>query len=183
MTPVRRIPQTAQGHFFEPASWQGLTAACVEVARELGLDVETEVYVGRRIWGARRRIDLVITDRAQRRSLGVEAKYQRSAGSAEEKIPSTIEDIRAWPIPGIVCFYGPGFSSHMRSFLLSSGKAVELADLETWLRLYFVLPVPRAAFLAEPAVDEVEEDSDDEDEDKGADEADDSSRPLDSSGV
>ncbi|MGE3857585.1 MAG: PD-(D/E)XK nuclease superfamily protein [Dehalococcoidia bacterium] len=164
MTPVRRPSASAQGGLFEPTSWQGLTAACAEIARALGLDVETEVYVGRRIWGARRRIDIVITDRAQRRSLGIEAKYQKSAGSAEEKIPSTIEDIRAWPIPGIVCFYGPGFSSHMRSFLLSSGKAVELSDLETWLRLYFVLPVPRAAFVPDPRPDDAEAD-DEPDED------------------
>ena len=158
MTSPRRGRADAQGRLFEPTSWQGLTAACAEIARDLGLDVETEVYVGRRIWGARRRIDIVVTDRAQRRSLGIEAKYQKSAGSAEEKIPSTIEDIRAWPIPGIVCFYGPGFSGHMRSFLLSSGKAVELADLETWLRLYFVLPVPRPAFVPDAREDEEPED-------------------------
>src|SRR5690606_29308614 len=85
-----------QGHFFAPQSWQALTAACAEVARQLGLEVETEVYVGRRIWGARRRIDVIVTDPTLRRSLGIEVKYQRTAGSAEEKIPSTIEDIRAW---------------------------------------------------------------------------------------
>lgn len=144
--PVQRRFSEEQGHFFTPQSWQALTAACAEIARQLGLEVETEVYVGRRIWGARRRIDVVVTDPVLRRSLGIEVKYQRSAGSAEEKIPSTIEDIRAWPIPGIVCFYGPGFSDHMKSFLHASGKAVELADLETWLRLHFVLPSARPTF-------------------------------------
>ncbi len=177
----RRPVVSTQGHFFEPTSWQGLTLACVEIAKSLGLDVETEVYVGRRIWGARRRIDVVITDRVQRRSLGIEAKYQRSAGSAEEKIPSTIEDIRAWPIPGMVCFYGPGFSANMRAFLLSSGKAVELVDLENWLRLYFVLPVPRAAFVPDALVPDEAPDEDDEADDD--EDAADSSRPLDSSGV
>lgn len=135
-----------QGHFFEPTSWQSMVTACEAVARDLALTVETEVYVGRRIWGARRRIDLVITDPVQRRSLGIEVKFQRTAGSAEEKIPSTLEDIAAWPIQGLVVFHGPGFSTHMRSFLLASGKAVELADLETWLRLYFVLPARRPSF-------------------------------------
>ena len=144
MTPPRRPVTSSQGHFFEPTSWQGLTLACVDIARSLGLDVETEVYVGRRIWGARRRIDVVVSDPGQRRSLGIEVKYQRSAGSAEEKIPSTIEDIRAWPIPGIVVFHGPGFSANMRAFLLSSGKAVGLEDLEVWLRLFFALPVRKA---------------------------------------
>ena len=138
-----------QGHMFAPGNWQGLASACADVARDLGLQVETEVYVGRRIWGARRRIDVVVSDPSQRRSLGIEVKYQRSAGSAEEKIPSTIEDIRAWPIPGIVVFHGPGFSANMRAFLLSSGKAVALEDLEVWLRLYFALPV-RKAFVDVP---------------------------------
>ena len=169
-----------QGDFFAPTSWQSLTAACVEVARDLGLAVETEVYVGRRIWGARRRIDLVVTDPALRRSLGIEAKYQRTSGSAEEKIPSTIEDIAAWPIPGLVCFYGPGFSANMRAFLQASGKAVDLHDLETWLRLYFVLPAPRGGFAARPdAGDAPEAPSDEGDDD---DSAADSSRPRASSG-
>jgi len=142
----RRIPTQQQGDFFEPTSWQTMVAACAEIARDLGLGVETEVYVGRRIWGARRRIDLVLTDMAQRRSLGIEVKFQRTTGSAEEKIPSTIEDIRAWPIPGLVVFHGPGFSTHMRSFLTASGKAVDLDDLEVWLRLYFVLPMAHPQF-------------------------------------
>lgn len=144
----RRSSEPEQGHFFDPTSWQAMVAACAQIARDLGLEVETEVYVGRRIWGARRRIDLVLTEMAQRRSLGVEVKYQRTSGTAEEKIPGTIDDIAAWPIQGIVVFHGPGFSTHMRSFLQASGKAVELADLETWLRLYFVLPA-RAPSLAE----------------------------------
>jgi len=143
----------AQGQLFAPTSWQSLTAACAAIARDLGLAVETEVYVGRRIWGARRRIDVLVTDPTLRRSLGIEAKYQRTSGSAEEKIPSTIEDIAAWPIPGIVCFYGPGFSGNMRAFLQASGKAIDLADLETWLRLYFVLPTPRGGFAASPPPD------------------------------
>ena len=153
----RRTAEAEQGHFFEPTSWQEMVAACAQVARDLGLDVETEVYVGRRIWGARRRIDLVLTDMATRRSLGIEVKYQRSSGSAEEKIPSTIEDIAAWPIQGLVVFHGPGFSTHMRSFLQASGKAVELSDLEVWLRLYFVLPARRSSLAPVPVEDEAAE--------------------------
>ncbi len=150
MPPRAKPGDGEQSRMFAPATWQGLAAACADVARDLGLQVETEVYVGRRIWGARRRIDVVVNDPSQRRSLGIEVKYQKTAGSAEEKIPSTIEDIRAWPIPGIVVFHGPGFSANMRAFLLSSGKAVELEDLEVWLRLYFALPV-RKAFVDEAA--------------------------------
>ncbi len=58
---------------------------------------------------------------------------------AEEKVPTTIQDISAWPIDGIVVFSGDGFTANMRSFLVSTGKAVELSDLEPWLRLCFGL--------------------------------------------
>lgn len=120
-------------------SGRDLERACAELAAGLGLQVKQQVPVGRRIWGPRRYIDVVVTDPTLRRSLGVECKHQNVGGTAEEKIPAVIQDIQAWPIPGIICFDGPGFSDHIRSFMLASGKAVALADLEDWLRLYFVL--------------------------------------------
>lgn len=113
-----------------------------EVARmgaELGLKAETEVAVGRRVWGAKRRIDVVLKHAETRVSLGIECKFQEGRGSAEEKIPATLEDIRAWPIRGIVVYSGAGFSKNMQAYLLSTGMAVELVDLEKWLELYFGL--------------------------------------------
>jgi len=76
------------------------------IALSLGLKVELEVSVGRRIWGARRHIDVVLKHPDTRVSLGVECKYQGVPGTAEEKIPATLEDIRAWPIRGIVVYDG-----------------------------------------------------------------------------
>ncbi len=108
-----------------------------DIGRALGLEAVTEVSVGRRIWGARRKIDVVLKHKETRVSLGVECKFQGGPGSAEEKIPATIEDIRAWPIRGIVVYSGEGFSSNMEAYLLSTGMAVELNDLKTWLELYF----------------------------------------------
>lgn len=105
----------------------------------LGLSADSQVAVGRRIWGARRKIDVVLKHPETRVSLGIECKYQGTAGSAEEKIPATIDDIAAWPIRGIVVFSGDGFSVNIKSYLLSTGKAVELEDLRTWLELYFGL--------------------------------------------
>ena len=110
-----------------------------ELGRKLGLAAEIEVSVGRRIWGAKRRIDVVLKHPETRVSLGIECKYQGGPGSAEEKIPATIEDIRAWPIRGIVVYSGNGFSSNMESYLLSTGMAVGFEDLENWLELYFGL--------------------------------------------
>ena len=109
------------------------------LALDLGLRAEPEVYVGRRIWGPRRRIDVVMKHPETRVSLGVECKAQNVKGTAEEKIPATIKDIDAWPIRGIVVYRGEGFSSHMESYLLSTGRAVEFGDLRKWLELYFGL--------------------------------------------
>ena len=106
----------------------------------LGLDVRVEVRVGRRLWGAVRHIDVVLTRKETGQTLGVECKYQGGGGSAEEKVPATIQDITAWPIPGLVVFGGSGFSSNMIAYFHSTGKAVSLDDLEAWLRLFFGLP-------------------------------------------
>lgn len=111
----------------------------VAIAQGLGLQHQQQVRVGRRIWGAERKIDVVLTEPGTRRRLGVECKYQGTQGSAEEKIPLTLQDIAAWPIPGIVVYAGEGFTAHMVGFLLASGKALEVDDLEGWLRLYFGL--------------------------------------------
>ncbi len=111
----------------------------VVLAGALGLESKEQVRLGRRLWGAERRIDVVLTEPMTRKRLGIECKLQNVQGSAEEKIPATIQDIGAWPIPGIVVFSGPGFSATMRSFLIASGRAVEWEDLESWLRFFFGL--------------------------------------------
>ena len=109
------------------------------MAEGLGLNVGKQIRVGRRLWGAERRIDLVLRHRGSGKSLGIECKYQGVGGSAEEKIPATIQDIAAWPIPGIVVFAGHGFSDNMRAYLHSTGKAVAYEDLRGWLALFFGL--------------------------------------------
>ena len=116
-----------------------MVKAVVAVGHLLGLQAREQFRAGRRIWGSERRIDVVLTDPQSRKRLGVECKFQGTPGSAEEKIPTTLQDIAAWPIPGIVVFDGDGFSNHMRSFLIASGNAVMFADLEPWLRLFFGL--------------------------------------------
>ena len=124
-----------------PSGGDALELAVAALAERIGLEVRRQVKVGRRLWGAERRIDVVVTEPQSRRRLGLECKFQGVPGTAEEKIPTTIQDIAAWPIPGIVVFSGEGFSPYMRSFLIASGKAGELEDLEPWLRLFFGLPL------------------------------------------
>ena len=122
------------------ASGSELRDKVAKLATDLGLDVRTEVRVGRRLWGAVRSIDVVLTRRDTGKTLGIECKFQGMGGSAEEKVPATIQDIAAWPIPGLVVFGGDGFSSNMVAFFHATGKAVSLTELEPWLRLFFGLP-------------------------------------------
>jgi hypothetical protein len=118
-----------------------LVQEVIKIAAKLGLETKEQFHVARRIWGANRNIDVILIDPKTRKTLGVECKFQGGGGSAEEKIPATIQDIEAWPIPGLVVFAGEGFTENMRSFLISTGKAVELNELEPWLRLFFGLPL------------------------------------------
>ncbi|MBN1606803.1 MAG: hypothetical protein JW940_09220 [Polyangiaceae bacterium] len=120
-------------------SGDALCKEVVRLAQGLGLLAREQYRCARRIWGAERFIDVVLTHPESRRRLGIECKYQGRPGSAEEKIPATIQDISAWPIPGLVVFSGVGFSANIRSFLISSGRAVDLVDLDAWLRLFFGL--------------------------------------------
>jgi hypothetical protein len=118
-----------------------LVKAVVRIAEKLGIENKEQFHVARRIWGANRKIDVILIESKSRKTLGVECKYQGGGGSAEEKIPATIQDIGAWPIPGLVVFAGEGITDNMKSFLISTGKAVELNEVEPWLRLFFGLPL------------------------------------------
>jgi len=108
-----------------------------DVAAKLGLTIKREYKVGRRLWGRIRRIDVILIDEETGKTLGVECKRQVGQGTAEEKLPATIADMNAWPIPGILVFDGKGFSAEIKSYLYSTGKAVAFEDFEDWIRLYF----------------------------------------------
>ena len=127
------------------ASGKQLVDAVVALGRDLNLEVMTNFRLARRIWGAERYIDVILIHPQTRKTLGVECKYQGGGGSAEEKIPSTIDDISAWPIPGIVVFSGVGFTMNMRHYLISTGKAVELEEVRPWFCLFFGLPLEQSS--------------------------------------
>ena len=129
------------GRAYAVTTGAGLVAQVVGLADKLGLEAQEQVKVGRRLWGAVRNIDVVLTHPESKTRLGLECKFQGTTGTAEEKIPAIVSDIDAWPIRGIVVISGKGFSPNMRYFLISSGKAVDIEDLEDWLRLYFGLPL------------------------------------------
>jgi hypothetical protein len=114
------------GRALAVANGDELAKAVAALGRELGLEAMEQVRVARRLWGAERYIDVVLTHPPTRKTLGLECKFQAVRGTAEEKIPATLKDIEAWPIPGLVVFAGEGFTENMRSFLISTGKAVSV---------------------------------------------------------
>jgi hypothetical protein len=122
-----------------PQGGRGLQQSVVDLAQALGLKAQIEVTAARRLWGAKRHIDVVLTHEKTGKKLGIECKFQAGTGSAEEKIPATIKDIESWPIPGIVVIEGKGFSANMQGYLMSTGKVVWFEDLGDWLRLFFAL--------------------------------------------
>ena len=129
------------GRALAVANGEELARAVAQLGRDLGLEPQEQVRVARRIWGSERYIDVVLIHPSSRKTLGLECKFQAVRGTAEEKIPATIKDIEAWPIPGLVVFSGEGFTENMRSFLISTGKAVEFEELRPWLCLFFGLPL------------------------------------------
>jgi len=120
-------------------SGHALKKEVLVLVRSLGLKADDEFKLGRRIWGSGRHIDVIAVQEGTRKMLGIECKYQGVAGTAQEKIVATIKDIDTWPIRGVVVFAGEGFTNDFKTYLLSTGKAIEIEDLEPWLRLYFGL--------------------------------------------
>lgn len=118
-----------------------LVKAVMELGKNLGLETKEQYPAGKRIWGSNRKIDVILLNPQTRKVLGIECKFQKTLGTTEEKIPSVIEDIKAWPIYGIILYGGEGITQNMKSFLISSGRALEIDELESWLKLYFGLPL------------------------------------------
>lgn len=116
-----------------------LVAAISYTARLLGLDTRARVAMGRKIWGRKRTVDVVVSDPRQPLRLGIACMFQKEAGTAEERSLATLEDMEAWPIRGLLVFAGEGYSEGFTAYLRARGSAIALDELETWLRFFFDL--------------------------------------------
>jgi len=76
-----------------------------------GLLLYREVSLGKSIIGKNRRIDIFAVHKESAKALAIECKYQGTAGTADEKIPYTLDDLRAMHIPAFVVYAGEGFSA------------------------------------------------------------------------
>ncbi len=119
------------------SSHNELLAEVCEAIEGLGLLARRKTNVGRTIWGSNRTIDVVATDPDTGERLGIQCRYQGSSGTTYEKTPAQIDDIRAWPIRGIVVLAGEEFAEDFKGFLRATGLAIELDELDVWLKMFF----------------------------------------------
>lgn len=89
-----------------------------------GIYVRREVDLGMSVIGKRRRVDLLLVEETTAKGVVIECKFQGGGGTADEKIPYAIEDLRALPIPGILVYGGPGFSTGVIHMLQACDIAV-----------------------------------------------------------
>jgi hypothetical protein len=105
-----------------------------------GLRVYEEVAIGTSIIGKQRRIDLLAISSASLEALAIECKYQDQSGTADEKIPYTLQDLHALRVPSVVVYAGGGFSEGVLHLL--QGSEIAAYCLPDPARLD---PVPRRA--------------------------------------
>jgi hypothetical protein len=88
-----------------------------------GIEVYDEVSAGTSMIGKQRRLDLLLLHRQSGRALALECKYQDSSGTADEKIPYTLQDLQSLRMPACVVYAGVGFSQGVLHLLQSSELA------------------------------------------------------------
>jgi hypothetical protein len=88
-----------------------------------GISVYTQIVLGKSIIGKDRTVDVLIVEDATRLAFVLECKYQASQGTVDEKIPYTLEDLRAMRTPGCVVYAGGGFSDGILHMLRASDLA------------------------------------------------------------
>lgn len=117
-----------------------------EVARigtKLGLVVTKNVEAGQTIWATDRRIKVVLQHESTRgktkkERLGVECIHQDGPGTANQKFFAKVEDVKHWPLKGVVVYDGHGFKTEFQGVMDTYG-AIKLGNFEKWLRAFFNL--------------------------------------------
>jgi hypothetical protein len=85
-----------------------------------GIIVYREVNIGKSIIGKNRRLDLLLVSESSQEAFAIECKYQDSAGTADEKIPYALDNMRALPMKGCIAYAGTGFSVGVLHMLQAS---------------------------------------------------------------
>ncbi len=96
--------------------------------------VYPEVSVGKSIIGKNRRVDLFVHEESKNLALAVECKFQGVAGTTDEKIPYTLEDMGAMPMPACIVYAGDGWSNGVRHMLEGSTISAHCMPAKSLMR-------------------------------------------------
>jgi len=119
-----------------PAEFERLICA---VGLGLGLDYRRKLVVGKTVYGRDREVDVLFRDARNGNRLVVEAKYQRVAGTADEKLPYAVLNQQTLPLPGVIVYGGGGFHLGALHWLCANTKATDIDRLPEWLTVFFAL--------------------------------------------
>lgn len=75
-----------------------------------GITVYREINIGKSIIGKNRRVDLFLISEVDQKAFAIECKFQDSKGTADEKIPYALANMKALPMGGCIVYAGSGFS-------------------------------------------------------------------------
>jgi hypothetical protein len=105
----------------------------------LGLDYRRKLVVGKTVYGRDREVDVLFRHAASGNRLCVEAKYQRVSGTADEKLPYAVLNLKTLPLPGVIVYGGGGFHQGALHWLCANTQATDVARLPEWLTVFFAL--------------------------------------------
>ena len=105
----------------------------------LGLDYRRRLTVGKTVYGRDREVDVLFRDGRNGNRLAVEAKYQRVTGTADEKLPYAVLNLKTLPLPGVIVYGGGGFHLGALHWLCANAPATDIGRLDEWLTVFFAL--------------------------------------------
>jgi hypothetical protein len=75
-----------------------------------GINVYTEIFMGKSVIGKNRRVDVLVVDEPQNKAVALECKFQGSSGTTDEKVPYTLNDCESMQMDAYVIYGGTGWS-------------------------------------------------------------------------
>jgi hypothetical protein len=84
------------------------------------ITVYREVSIGKSIIGKNRRVDIFVLSKDTQEAFAIECKYQDSTGTAEEKIPYALSNMKSLPMGSCIVYAGSGFSEGVLHMLQAS---------------------------------------------------------------
>src|SRR5438105_1348873 len=145
-TPQTALPVTAEESVLLARNVDALELSAAEFERvialvgvSVGLDYRRRLTVGKTIYGKDREVDVLFRDARNGNRLAVEAKYQRVAGTADEKLPYAVLNLATLPLPGVIVYGGGGFHQGALHWLCANTRATDISRLGDWLTVFFAL--------------------------------------------